>query len=172
MLSLPNFAGLQRDVARTPQRRRMLSKMGQAQRFLLVENVPRSADGDASLSTLGSSREHASSLVARDIPRPASPHVPRPHCPDSPQAPRLKFRKARLAASAGASVAELNKELPTERALQAVFDALSASKSGIVDKAACDARRSSYEAPDTFLPRAYHGGTTRSSRSPAAHAPP
>jgi len=101
MMSAPEYASLQANVARTPQRRRMLTKMGQAQRFLLVDNVP-----------------------------------------------SLAFTSKAMAASVGLTVRELNDEPPTERALMIVFDAMSVSKSGIVEKVAADKRRASWESDD------------------------
>tara|TARA_B100000513_G_scaffold188029_1_gene110827 strand:- start:216 stop:1088 length:873 start_codon:yes stop_codon:yes gene_type:complete len=94
------------DPARTPQRRRMLTKMGQVQRYLFVQNVQ-----------------------------------------------TLPFKEDKLARSVGASARELNAEPVSELAAEIVFDALSVSKSGIVPKDDCDARRASYVDADGAFDR-------------------
>ena len=94
------------DPARTPQRRRMLTKMGQVQRYLFVQNVQ-----------------------------------------------TLPFKEDKLARSVGASARELNAEPISELAAEIVFDALSVSKSGIVPKDDCDARRASYVDADGAFDR-------------------
>lgn len=55
----------------------------------------------------------------------------------------LPFQDEALAASVGATAAELDAEGVSDIACDVVFDALSESKSGIVDKALIDARRAS-----------------------------
>lgn len=62
--------------------------------------------------------------------------------------PLLRFKSPKLAASVGATVAEMNAMEVNPLAAEVVFDALSRSQSGIVDKATCDARRATYETAD------------------------
>jgi hypothetical protein len=57
----------------------------------------------------------------------------------------LPFESEELAASVGASAAELDAEPIDPLAAQVVFDALSGSQSGMAPKDACDARRASWE---------------------------
>lgn len=60
----------------------------------------------------------------------------------------LPFRNARIAASVGCTVREMTAEPIDPRAVDVVFDALSESQSGIIDKAECDARRATFETAD------------------------
>jgi len=57
----------------------------------------------------------------------------------------LPFRSKPLAASLGCSVSELNALPVSPLAVQVVFDALSRSQSGILQRELCDERRASYE---------------------------
>ena len=60
----------------------------------------------------------------------------------------LPFTSEALAASVGLTVEELNARAPTWEACDVVFDALSRSQSGIVDKTIVDERRASWQAAD------------------------
>jgi len=62
--------------------------------------------------------------------------------------PKLRFRDARLAASVGATVSQLNSEPVSEAALETVFDAITLSKSSIVGKERADEARKSYQRSD------------------------
>jgi len=60
---------------------------------------------------------------------------------------RLPFYCKALAASVGCTVAELNAEPINPQAVEVVFDGLSQSRSGIIQRELCDARRASYTLP-------------------------
>ncbi|KAL1522258.1 hypothetical protein AB1Y20_017253 [Prymnesium parvum] len=59
--------------------------------------------------------------------------------------PLLRFTSAKLAASVGMTVTEMNARKVNPLALEVVFDALAQSQSGIVLKEKCNARRALYE---------------------------
>ena len=63
---------------------------------------------------------------------------------------QLPFRSKALAASVGSSVAELSRQPINPLAVDVAFDALAQSKSGILKREVCDARRASYEGADGF----------------------
>lgn len=60
----------------------------------------------------------------------------------------LPFRSEALAASVGSTAAELSAKEINPLACEVVFDALSRSESGILDKTLVDERKAAYEAPD------------------------
>jgi len=60
----------------------------------------------------------------------------------------LPFKSRPLAESVGASLGELSKRPLDPLAIDIVFDGVAQSKSGIIPRELCDARRASYEAAD------------------------
>lgn len=78
----------------------------------------------------------------------------------------LPFENEALAASVGATAAELNAEPLEPFAVDVVFDALAASQSGIVGIADCDERRASYEtAEGAFDKEAFAEGLSTARRN-------
>ena len=68
----------------------------------------------------------------------------------------LPFADERMAKSVGATAAELNATPLCPLAADVVFDALSTSQSGIIQRELCDERRAAYQAPDgAFEPEAF-----------------